>query len=204
MDEHLAIDLVLLSLIAVMAVAVIEVRSLFAAVLLAGIYSLMMSLEWFTLHAVDVAFTEAAVGAGISTILLIGALVHVGRVERKPRHRLDLRGLAVVLLAGGMLVLGTLDMPAYGDPSAPVHTHRVPRLIEQQVGKVDADPARLAQMRADPSDLDDDDHGHVPNTVTSLLASYRGLDTMFETAVILIAGVGLLLLLQPRRREGPS
>ena len=48
---------------------------------------------------------------------------------------------------------------------------------------------------------DDDFNGHVPNTVTSLLAAYRGYDTMCETTVIFVAGVSLLLLLR-RRREG--
>ena len=49
--------------------------------------------------------------------------------------------------------------------------------------------------------VEDDFNGHVPNTVTSLLAAYRGFDTMFETTVIFVAGVSLLLLLR-RRREG--
>ena len=48
---------------------------------------------------------------------------------------------------------------------------------------------------------DDDFNGHVPNTVTSLLAAYRGYDTMFETAVIFTAGASLILLLRVRRRE---
>lgn len=201
MSEQLIVDLCLLSLIAALAIAAIEVRNLFAAAMFAGIYSLVMALEWTALHAMDVAFTEAAVGAGISTVLLIGALVHVGREEKKPRRVVDLRGLAIVLVTGGFLVYGTLDMPAFGDPQAPVHTHRVVRILDQQVGKVGAEPETVAAMRADPRDVADDFDGHVPNTVTSLLASYRGYDTMFETGVILIAGVSMMLLLQRRRKD---
>jgi hypothetical protein len=48
----------------------------------------------------------------------------------------------------------------------------------------------------------DDFNGHVPNSVTSLLAAYRGYDTMFETTVIFTAGVSLILLLRRPRREG--
>lgn len=200
MSEQLLLDLVMLTLIAILAVAVIEVRSLFAASMLAGIYSLVMSLEWNILHAGDVAFTEAAVGAGISTVLLIGAIVHVGRHEKRPRHRIDGRGLLLVLVTGGFLIYGTLDMPAFGDPNAPVHTHRVSEMRVQQVGKLGEDPAVLAAKRADPNDLVDDFDGHVPNQVTAVLATYRGFDTMIEVTVILIAGVSVMMLLQKKRR----
>lgn len=77
MIEFIAIDIALLILVTITAVAVVEVRSLFSAVLLSGIYSLLMALVWVNMDAVDVAFTEAAVGAGISTILLVGTLVPV-------------------------------------------------------------------------------------------------------------------------------
>jgi len=200
MSDQLLLDLVMLSLIAILAVAVIEVRSLFAAAMLAGIYSLVMSLEWNILHAGDVAFTEAAVGAGISTVLLIGAMVHVGRHEKRPRRRVDGRGLLLVLVTGGFLVYGTLDMPAFGDPEAPVHTYRVSEMRVQQVGKIGEDPDVLAAKRADPRDLKDDFDGHVPNQVTAVLATYRSFDTMIEVTVILIAGVSVMLLLQKKRR----
>lgn len=200
MSDQLLIDLVLLTLIAILAVAAIEVRNLFAATMLIGIYSLVMALEWNLLHAGDVAFTEAAVGAGISTVLLIGALVHVGRHEKRPRRRVDGRGLLLVLVTGGFLVYGTLDMPAFGDPKAPVHTYRVVEMRQQQVGKIGEDPAVLAAKRADPHDLKDDFDGHVPNQVTAVLATYRSFDTMIEVTVILIAGISVTLLLRKQRR----
>jgi len=216
MSEQLLVDIGLLTLVTALAIAAIEVRSLFGAAMLAGVYSLVMALEWTTLHAIDVAFTEAAVGAGISTVLLIGALVHVGRDEKKPRRRVDLRGLVVVGITGAFLVYGTLDMPAFGDPQAPVHTHRAVRLVEQQVGKLPGGPGErhaavenaadtafepTSVVGSDPLDLVDDFAGHVPNMVTSVLATYRGYDTMFETVVILIAGMSMMLLLQRRRKD---
>jgi len=201
MTEQLIVDIVLLLLVMGLGIAAIEVRSLFAAGMLAGIYSLVMALVWATLHAMDVAFTEAAVGAGISTVLIIGALSQVGRVEKKPKRRVDLRGVALVLLTGGFLVYGTLDMPAFGDPSAPVHTHRVPEILAQQVDKPSL-RHDLAEIRASSTDLNDDFDGHVPNAVTSILATYRGYDTMFETHVILIAGIAMLMLLKRERRPG--
>jgi len=200
MSDQLLIDLVLLTLIPILAVAAIEVRNLFAAIMLVGIYSLMMALEWNTLHAGDVAITEAAVGAGVSTVLFIGALVHVGRHEKRPRRRVDGRGLLLVIVTGGFLVYGTLDMPAFGDPKAPVHTYRVVEMRQQQVGKIGEDPASLAAKRADPTDLKDDFDGHVPNQVTAVLATYRSFDTMIEVTVILIAGISVTLLLRKQRR----
>ena len=57
-----------------MALAASRQRNLFAAVMLFGIYSLLSAALFVTLEAVDVAFTEAAVGAGISTILMLATL----------------------------------------------------------------------------------------------------------------------------------
>lgn len=204
MNEQLIVDIILLVVVLAMAIATIEVRSLFASGILAGIYSLMMALVWATLHAMDVAFTEAAVGAGISTVLILGALTHVGRIEKRPAKRVDLRGVALVLITGGFLVYGTLDMPAFGDPKAPVHTLRVPEMLAQQVGKSSLTHDEGVDVTASATDLADDFDGHVPNTVTSVLATYRGYDTMFETHVILIAGIAMLLLLrrEPRLNGG--
>ena len=199
MNEVLALDVVLLSLALVAAVAIVRVRSLLAATMLSGVYSLLMALVWSNMHALDVGFTEAAVGAGATTVLLLGTIAATGRLSRRT-PAVDLRALAVVLFTGGLLIYGTLDMPDFGDPNAPIHNHRVPRLLAQEVGKVPGRPA-LGQDEPDPAHPHprDDFNGHVPNTVTSLLAAYRGFDTMFETAVIFTAGVSLILLL--RRRD---
>ena len=85
------INIVLLALLAVTAGAVVRLRNLFAAVMLAGIYSLLTAAVFVILDAVDVAFTEAAVGAGIATILMLAALALTGReqsaVDRSERSR---------------------------------------------------------------------------------------------------------------------
>jgi hypothetical protein len=71
-----------------------------------------------------------------------------------------------------------------------VEEHFAPHQVESLDGEEIAD----WQMH-------DDFAHHVPNTVTTLLASYRGYDTMFETAVIFTAGAGMTLLLRRRRDE---
>ena len=76
-----------LILLAVTGIAVTRMRNLFAAVMLAGIYSLVSAGLFVVMDAVDVAFTEAAVGAGISTVLMLGTLALVGHEERRPQRR---------------------------------------------------------------------------------------------------------------------
>ncbi|MGD8319314.1 MAG: DUF4040 domain-containing protein [Gemmatimonadota bacterium] len=172
------VDIAVLALLAVTALALLRIRNLFAVVMLAGIYSLLSAVLWTLLDAVDVAFTEAAVGAGISTVLLLGSLALVGHEEKRPAHR-PILPLFVVLVTGGVLMYGTLDMPPFGQPDNPAHLHVAPRYIEESGHEIG-----------------------IPNIVTSVLASYRGYDTMGETTVIFTAVVGVLLLLArgPRPR----
>lgn len=69
-----AFDLVLLLFVLICAVAAISVRDLLSAVIILGAYSFFMCLLWAEMGAVDVAFTEASVSAGIGTVLFIGAV----------------------------------------------------------------------------------------------------------------------------------
>ncbi len=200
MNALLIVDIILLLLVAATAVAVVSVRSLFSATILAGVYSLLMALVWTNMHALDVAFTEAAVGAGISTILLLGALTRTKRFAKADKHKVHVPALLVCVVTGAMLIYGTLDMPAFGDPEAPIHSNRVPDLLDQKVGKHHTAAPRN-QGHAHEGHPQDDFNGHVPNTVTSLLAAYRGYDTMFETTVIFVAGLSMLILFRRRRED---
>jgi multicomponent Na+:H+ antiporter subunit B len=170
-------DIVLLALLLVTAWGVIRLRNLVAAVILLGLYSLLMAVVWVLLDAVDVAFTEAAVGAGITTILMLAAVVLVGR-EEKPATGHPLVPLVIVGAMGAALLYGSADMPPFGAPDNPIHRHVAPRYIEDS-------PEEIG----------------IPNMVTSVLASYRGYDTLGETTVIFTAGIGVLLLLSTRRRS---
>jgi multicomponent Na+:H+ antiporter subunit B len=83
----LLLSIVLLSFLAVVAVAVARMRDLFGAAMLTGIFSLLSAGFFLILDAVDVAFTEAAVGAGISTVLILGTLSLTGEREEGSRRR---------------------------------------------------------------------------------------------------------------------
>lgn len=163
------------------AIAIAKMDRLFAVVMLSGVFSLLAALLFVVMDAVDVAFTEAAVGAGISTVLLLGTIALTSRVERKSSHSKSPIPLVACVITGAALIYGTLDMPNFGSPDSPVQTHVGPEYLSQSVTEVG-----------------------VPNVVTAILASYRGFDTLGEVAVVFTAGIGVLLLINGlrRRRDG--
>ncbi|WP_288900594.1 DUF4040 domain-containing protein [Sneathiella sedimenti] len=171
------VDVFLMLLLIAGTMAVLLVRNLFVATMLLGIVSFTMALIFISLDAVDVAFTEAAVGAGISTVLYIGTLALVGSQE-KDKPRFAAGPMVICLAVGAVLYYATYEMPRFGEADNPVHTHVAPRYIEDS-------PTEIG----------------VPNMVTSVLASYRGYDTFGETTVIFTAGIGVLLILRQRRRR---
>ena len=110
----------MLAFLLVTAIAIIRIHSLFAIVMLFGIFSLLSAGLFVVLDAADVAFTEAAVGAGISTVLMLATIALTkDQKEKQPGSHRPWLPLAVVLVTGAALVYGTLDIPAFGDPQAP-------------------------------------------------------------------------------------
>jgi len=178
------IDITLLAFLTTTAIAIIKVRDLFVVIMLFSIFSLHSAGLFVVMDAADVAFTEAAVGAGISTVLMLATLALTkDHYEKKPAHRARLP-LLVVLITGAALVYGTYDIPSFGDPHSPAQEHVKPYYIEHSI----------------------EDTG-VPNTVTAILASYRGYDTLGEVTVIFTAGMGVMLLIggrltRKRKQEG--
>ncbi len=73
------LDLILLTLVVICAAAAISVKNLFSAAVLFGAFSFLMCMLWTEMGAVDVAFTEAAVGAGVSTAFFIAAIYQTTR-----------------------------------------------------------------------------------------------------------------------------
>ena len=92
----------LLTLLVITALAIVRTENLFVAVMLLGIFSLLIAANFFILDAADVALTEAAVGAGISTVLFLSALALTNENER-PRQ--GIRWLSVAVVSSAMLLL---------------------------------------------------------------------------------------------------
>lgn len=162
---------VLLGFLAATALTVVVLTDLFAIVMLFGIYSLLSASIFLLMDAPDVAFTEAVVGAGISTVMMLATLGITGGRERVVKKR-NVWHLMLVMITGLALAWGTMDLPEYGDGSAPAHQHVAPRYIEEG-------PREIG----------------IPNLVTAILASYRGFDTLGEVVVVFTAGLGVLLIL---------
>lgn len=73
------IDLIIMLLVMVCGIGAIMVRDLLGAAILFGAYSFMMCLLWAIMGAVDVAFTEASVGAGVSSVFFVAAVFRTSR-----------------------------------------------------------------------------------------------------------------------------
>ena len=93
----------LIFLLAIIAVIAIRSIKIFSTVMLAGAYSLICAIIFVSLDAVDVAFTEAAVGAGVSTILVLATIILTKRRAKEWKASENLRPLALVILTGGIL-----------------------------------------------------------------------------------------------------
>lgn len=166
------LDLSLLAMLVVCALAMVVQRRLFAVAMLSGIYSLLSALFFVLMDAADVAFTEAAVGAGVSTVLILSGMALVSRREKPVSRQRVFLPLVIVGIVGAALIYATVDMPALGDPTSPANSY---------VGR---DYIAHSQEEIE-----------VPNIVTAILASYRGFDTLGETVVVFTAGLACLLLL---------
>lgn len=170
-NTALYIGIVILFLLVVTAIEVVRNKNLLTSTILLSIFSLLMAAQYLILGAPDVAITEAAVGCGISTILFLLTLLIVGDKEKKQTGNLFLPAIIIGTTASTLCYIA-YKMPAFGDPQAPANQKLAAYFIEkapQETG--------------------------IPNMVTSILASYRGYDTLGETIVIVTAGIAVLLLI---------
>jgi multicomponent Na+:H+ antiporter subunit B len=160
-------------LIAISAIALVRVRDLFSLVVLLSVYSALLATTFVLMGAVDVAFTEAVVGTSVSIVFLMALMWWIDPYELTQYSKT--RRLLQILPAGALgalLVYGVHALPPFGDPAAPPMVNVSPVYIEQSY----ADMA-------------------TPNVVTAVLADYRSLDTLIETAVVFAAALACLLIL---------
>jgi multicomponent Na+:H+ antiporter subunit B len=147
--------------------------------MLTSIFSLLMAANFFILDAADVALTEAAVGAGITTVIFLGALALTAEREKGAGAGGRL-ALVVVAVLATLIIYATFDKPRLGDPQAPVHQHVAPWYLEKTPELID-----------------------IPNVVTAVLGSFRGYDTLGEVFVVFTACIGVLFILGVKSGEGP-
>ncbi len=163
---------IMLIMLFCVAIAIARLRNLFAIVMLSGVYSLISAAWYIAVDAIDVGFTEAAVGAGMSTVVLLGAMLLTARSAKPEKPLANLGPFIVCAATAVMLIYGTIDLPAIGDPESPANAG---------VGRTYLE-------------INWFDTG-IPNVVASVLGSYRGFDTLGEVAVVFAAAIGAALML---------
>ncbi len=173
------VDVAIFAIMIATALLALYTRDLLTAVALLATYSLFASLLFTGVLALDVALVEAALGAGLTGVLLIAAIMVTTR-RSTARERPRQQAVVLVLVAGflGLMLYASSGLPDRGDPEAPTRTGVAATYIEQAM-----------------------DDTQTPNIVTALLADYRSQDTLGETLVILTAALSVALVLR-RRPEG--
>lgn len=163
-------------LVIITALALIRVRDLFGVVVLLSVYSGLIATVFVLMGAVDVALTEAVVGTSVSTVFFMALMWWIHRYE-EARYGAGRQALAAIppLLLGGLLIYGIGALPPFG-------SHDAPPMVR-------VSPTYVAQSYADMA---------TPNVVTAILADYRSLDTLIETAVVLAAALACLLIMMHR------
>ena len=170
-------EIPLLILLLITAAGAILAKDLMSAILLLGSYSFFLALVWAESGAVDVAFVEAVVGAGLATVLFL--LTLFGTAPKDSRLRRPPPPMAAILalpLLGLLLLYAANDLPEFEDPNSPASVHISPIYLEKSY-----------------------EDTHTPNVVTAVLMDYRSLDTMVETVVIFTAGIACALLLRRQK-----
>jgi multicomponent Na+:H+ antiporter subunit B len=173
------IDVVMLPILVIAAITALTVRDLAAAAIVFGAFSFLACILYAAMAAVDVAFTEAMIGAGVSGVVMFAALFRTSRrtSPREPERRVKWSALAALVFAGALMMFSEPDLPAFGSRDSAPSVHVSPRYLEKAYEET-----------------------HAENQVTAVIADYRGFDTMLESAVILIAGLATALVLWPAHR----
>jgi multisubunit Na+/H+ antiporter MnhB subunit len=167
-----ALDIGLAALVLAVAGWTIVAREAFAAVVGYVAYGLLLSLVWVRLFAVDVALTEAAIGSGVTGVLLISAATRLRRTEAPATDGplgapLRLLAGAVCAIVATALAAVVLLMP---DPGSTLAPEAAQHLAETGLG----------------------------NPITAVLISYRAFDTMLEKVVLILAVIGVWSLAPDR------
>lgn len=169
-----ALELALLAFVLTTAVAAALLRDVLGSIIAFAGFSLGVSIIWLILQAPDVGLTEAAVGAGIMTVLFLATIARTVRPsEDRTFEPVRWRRVGVVGLLAGVLMTTLPALPAIGSPDAPVVDYRVTEYYLQNA---------YAETG-------------VENVVTAVLAAYRGFDTLGEAVVVFAAVVAVLVVL---------
>lgn len=150
-------------------------RDVLASIVIFAAYSLGLAIIYTFYRAPDVGLTEAAIGAGVTTVFLLLTIAKTTRPPSDDRFE-SINWPAVGVCSIFVLVVGSTltAFPAVGDPNSPILTN--------------ADVTGYYLQTAY-------DETGAENAVTAVLAAYRGFDTFGEAIVVFAAGIASLLVL---------
>ena len=169
-----ALDLGLAALVLAVAVWTIATKEAFAAVVGFVAYGLLLSIVWVRLYAVDVAITEAAIGSGVTGLLLVGGVTRMRQIEvTAAPERL---GLTLRIAAGALAATITAALAA------------VVWLLQQP----EPAPSLAAKVAGNLASTG------VANPITGVLMAFRSFDTLLEKVVLALAVVGVWSLAPDR------
>jgi multicomponent Na+:H+ antiporter subunit B len=174
------LEVVLLLFVLATAAATALLRDVLGSIIAFSAYSLGIAVIWVFLRAPDVGLTEAAVGAGVMTVLFLLTIAKTVRpASERTFERVDYRGLVVAVALVAVLSTTLVALPPVGAADSAVATDDVTRYYLENAYE----------------------ETEVQNAVTAVLAAYRGFDTLGEAAVVYAAGVGILLVLDKEAFE---
>jgi multicomponent Na+:H+ antiporter subunit B len=171
--------MVILIMLVVISIKLIFCNSLLKTMLISSMFSLLIGLSYLLMDAPDVAMTEVALAACLSSCVFLGFLSKLPTIQKvnlKPMRVISSSIICVIFIV--VLTFAGLDLLEYGYIDSPLQNHLTKYYIEHTKSDIG-----------------------IPSFVAALLASYRGYDTLGETAVILIAGISILLLFSQKNTK---
>lgn len=166
-------------LLVIISVKLIFSKNLLENIINISVFSLLIGLSYLLLDAPDVAMTEVALGACFSTCVYLSFLSLLGSLGKTRLKQTRIISSLIICTAFiAILSYAGLDLPSYGAEDSSLQTHISQYYIDHTAADVG-----------------------IPSFVAAILASYRGYDTLGETAVILIAGISVLLMFSQRLNE---
>jgi len=165
----------LLLMLLIVCVFILNSNDLFNEILYLALFSIIMSLLYMIMQAPDVAITESAVGVCMTTLLLLWCQKIIGKQEEIVKQNAYVKKIAffTVFFMGSGLLYAITDLPEFGDINSPINNEVYGFYLSETQKSFG-----------------------FPNTVTAILAGFRGYDTLGETLVVFTAAISVLFLLK--------
>lgn len=168
-------------LLFITAIRVILSKTLVDSIIIVSVFSLLISISYLLMDAPDVAMTETALGACLSTCVLLNFIALFPQTQKLNISLKYKKVIPASMLCALFMVIMTYagsELPNYGTQDSKLQAHVSKYYIENTKNDIG-----------------------IPSMVAALLGSYRGYDTLGETSVILIAGLAVVLVLAKNRKS---